>query len=314
MFLHGNDTIYDKQTESFPVGPGWNTDVQVRPVSHYRLGPPHGNCTTIPEIDIHDRQGNQKSFAFQSCTRACLAGMVVEDCGCTIPDYLEQPWETRPPGILNCNSRINVTLDELLNRTACQKNIQKTRVLDCLDHCSFPCREVEFQRDLLPTRWPARSSPLSFYDVMIYGRPYQEHFDVYKTIKFLAANQSTRAQALELLDKTTLIQDNFAKIDVFLASLTVFTMIDSAKMSVTDLFSSLGGTLNLYSGITFVVIIELIELFYMIIFRCQEKKKAKQKNKVHVIKVQSTQRSNIYPDESVWQTRYNMNPFESNYA
>ena len=214
--------------------------------------------------------------------------MVVEDCGCTIPDYLEEPWETRLPGILNCNSRINVTLDELLNRTVCQKNIQKTRVLDCLDHCSFPCREVEFQRDLLPNRWPARSSPLSFYDVMIYGRPYQEHFDVYKTIKFLAANQSTRAQALELQDKTTLIQDNFAKIDVFLASLTVFTMIDSAKMSVTDLFSSLGGTLNLYSGITFVVIIELIELFYMLIFRWQEKKKVKQKNKVHVIKVQST--------------------------
>ncbi len=61
---------------------------------------------------------------------------------CTAPDYMETPWAQRPPGVTNCNSLVNVSLDALLNRTACQKQVQRTRLVDCFDNCSFPCREV----------------------------------------------------------------------------------------------------------------------------------------------------------------------------
>ncbi len=157
---------------------------------------------------------------------------------------------------------------------------------------------MEYDRSIIPADIPSRSSSLSFYDVMIHGRPYASKFDIYKTIKVMAANQSTRGQAMQMLQKTTLIHDNFIKFDLFLASLTAFTMITNPKMSTTDLFSSLGGTLNLYSGITFVVIIELVELLYLLVFHCSQKQNQSQ---VHVLNVQP---QNEKPD--AWQTKYNM--------
>ena len=42
---------------------------------------------------------------------------------------------------------------------------------------------------------------------------------------------------------------------------------DIPKMSVTDLVSSLGGALNLWSGITAVVAVEILELLY---FSCRD--------------------------------------------
>ena len=57
-------------------------------------------------------------------------------------------------------------------------------------------------------------------------------------------------------------------------------MTDHAKYSTTDLFSNLGGTLNLYSGITFVIILELFELFFLIFYnKKKEKNKQKEKSK-----------------------------------
>ena len=48
----------------------------------------------------------------------------------------------------------------------------------------------------------------------------------------------------------------------------IVTLKDVEKMSITALFSALGGILNLYSGISCVVIIEIFELMFLLIFRC----------------------------------------------
>ncbi len=57
VFVHGNNTVYDKQIDSFPVTPGYHTEVQLKPVSHYRIDPPHGNCTNVPQVNIYTRDG-----------------------------------------------------------------------------------------------------------------------------------------------------------------------------------------------------------------------------------------------------------------
>ena len=75
---------------------------------------------------------------------------------------------------------------------------------------------------------------------------------------------STEAKAL--LYQTRLIEDNFAKVSVFFTSTNVVAIEDKRSMSLTTLFAGLGGTLNLYSGISFIIIVELIDLFYRILF------------------------------------------------
>ncbi len=55
--------------------------MQIQLLSHYRLGPPHANCTEQPRVRIYDRQGAERGFTFPSCTRACLSTIVAEQCG-----------------------------------------------------------------------------------------------------------------------------------------------------------------------------------------------------------------------------------------
>ena len=65
--------------------------------------------------------------------------------------------------------------------------------------------------DLVTSRWPAKASQISFYDMMIRGRPYAQHFTKFEEIKAkMAANQ--HAKALSMLKETTLIEDNFAQV------------------------------------------------------------------------------------------------------
>ncbi len=64
---------------------------------------------------------------------------------------------------------------------------------------------------------------------------------------------------------------------MYLATNKIVTMKDQEKMSSTALFSALGGTLNLYSGISCVVIIEVAELLFLLLFSCKDKKKKKEK-------------------------------------
>ncbi len=59
---------------------------------------------------------------------------------------------------------------------------------------------------MIPSRLPARSGALSYHDALVRGRPYADRFGVYETIHALYENETTRAQALRMLQETTLIQ------------------------------------------------------------------------------------------------------------
>ena len=155
--------------------------------------------------------------------------------------------------------------------------------MDCFDECPFLCTELEIQRQLVTTRWPDKASIIPFYDEYVVGHPYEEHFSVYKTIKAKAQNISEQQQAIEMLHQTSLIEDNFAQVDLYLGSTKLVQMTDHAKYSTTDLFSNLGGTLNLYSGITFVIVIELFELLFLIFYNIKKEKEKKKKNNKNMV-------------------------------
>ncbi len=67
------------------------------------------------------------------------------------------------------------------------------------------------EHTVIISRWPAKASHISFYDVMIRGRPYARHFTKFEEIKAkMATNQ--QAEAVTMLQDTTLIEDNFAQV------------------------------------------------------------------------------------------------------
>ena len=165
---------------------------------------------------------------------------------------------------------------------------------------------MEFKRQIITTRWPDKSSILPFYEHYIVGRPYEKHFTKYSIIKEKSLNISEQEEAMQMLRDTTLIEDNFARVDFYLGSTTLVTMTDTKKYSQTDLFSTLGGTLNLYSGITFVIIIELFELLFLIFYRKSAEKKQQEEineNAVVPIKRNAFERTE-YSKEEDFSQRY----------
>ena len=62
-----------------------------------------------------------------------------------------------------------------------------------------------------------------------------------------------------MLQDTSLITDNFAKVSVYLSSADVVVTEDHVGVGIFDLLAKIGGTLNLYSGISCIVMVEIID-------------------------------------------------------
>ena len=72
------------------------------------------------------------------------------------------------------------------------------------------------------------------------------------------------SDAVKLLLNTDLIKENFVKVNIYVDPSTVRSFIDQPAMTPADFLSKIGGTLNLYSGISFIVVLEIIDLLYCI--------------------------------------------------
>ncbi len=120
---------------------------------------------------------------------------------------------------------------------------------------------------------------LDFYRQIIQGKPFENQFSIYPEISKLLSNGNI-TEAKRLLKQTDLIEDNFAKISVYLTTANIVVIEDKPSTTLTDLFGGLGGTLNLYSGISFIILIELIDLLYNILFTNNERK-VKKMDKEH---------------------------------
>ena len=106
---------------------------------------------------------------------------------------------------------------------------------------------------LSQTTWPGRAIQQNFYDHYIAGRSYEEH---YRIIFEQATNIRKRR---ELSDEIT---DHFLAVHVYVETVAALDIRDKPQVTATSFLSQLGGALNLWAGITVVVVIEMIEFCY----------------------------------------------------
>ena len=132
-------------------------------------------------------------------------------------------------------------------------------VLDCLISASkrrhwYLFISLLFQ--LSQTVWPSHTIHQNFYDMYLANRSYERH---YRAL-FERANDSSHRK--ELFEKVT---KHFLAVHVYWESFIAVEMQDKPQLTPTSFMSQLGGSLNLWAGITVVVIIELIELCYEVV-------------------------------------------------
>ena len=111
--------------------------------------------------------------------------------------------------------------------------------------------------------WPTSPYHDNFYDEYISGHPYEHHYG------FLRDKSPWNMSPVARLSEAEQISRNFLKVHVHLDLQRVLEYEVRPEVSLTTFWSQIGGALNLWTGITVVVVIEVLELVYRVLMDCR---------------------------------------------
>ena len=111
------------------------------------------------------------------------------------------------------------------------------------------------------TAWPSGQLKASYRE-FIANRPYASHY------KAFADDNDINFTDLEQLKAERLIRQHFLKLQLYIDRTTLMDYSDQPQLSIIGYSSQLGGALDLWAGITVVVVvIEIIEVLFELIGR-----------------------------------------------
>ncbi len=267
VYVHPHNTIHNVW-EGFRAQSGHITTV----VPHYsireRLSEPHGLCKAKEEGKNEDIWNYERQFSYSKigCYESCIQEALKENCGCIAHDLssIGQNSYNQIGDVTGCSS-VKQGFQRFINMSWCTYNVGMEVIMKCyeVDTCKDECTNIWQTLQLDAVLWPIKSKQLSFYNKLIKGRHFAPKFDVYDEILSLIES-GNKTEASVLLQNVNLIENNFAKFNFIPSAFHIVKFEDIPKTKLVDVISNLGGTLNLYSGITLLVIIEIIELTWKI--------------------------------------------------
>ena len=221
---------------------------------------------------------NNKQFTNDqtACVYSCIQEQVLSKCRCVTTAFPASKQKINWTETPFCQELVS-DVKELQNKSICMKEVTDNVLSSCYSECQPECYHYRHLLTTANIMWPMNDMQLSFYNDVIKGKPFEKEFEIYANISKMASSGNDK-EAKRLLRETSLIRENFAKTSVFLGNKNLVIIEDRQAMSLTDLLASLGGTLNLYSGISFILIVEAIDLLYGLFFVCPDKKEVEQSN------------------------------------
>jgi len=142
--------------------------------------------------------------------------------------------------------------------------------------CPKPCNEMRFDQTITNAEgWPSPARQLSFYNTYIKPHPeiYGNKFDDYGKIEKQSKNMTTD-EIMNEIKQIGLIENNFIQLNIQFTQNNKVISNDIPSVTWDTLFATLGGTLNLWMGITILFAAEVMELIFSIIsVACFKEKK-----------------------------------------
>ena len=262
-------TMHQPNTKPFvtfhgtSVSPGTLTISKVSLKKHHRLPAPYENCIKASQSRFIQQDGSPMRYTALSCCNACVEDRVAQKCHCrdgTLPAILWYELAHLP----FCGDA-HADLDVLLQRLNCAHRVRKMDTVSCHQSCDDPCNEATYDATASHMEWPDASDVNYFYDTYIKGAPVEELFG---TIHELTGGDCERLnQSCSHFDHVTeKIKSSFVVIRSHLFNHRYITIGSAPAITSTSLISEIGGALNLWSGISLVVIVEVLEVVLRLIF------------------------------------------------
>ncbi len=216
------------------------------------------------------------SYSAESCQAYCIGLEIIEKCKCIDVEFshnlfLSYVNETLP----YCYSP-NATITQAINTMKCAADTAEKQTKPCSDMCEPPCEQDSYYTVASTAKWPRRIMYRNFYNSLIADKPYASQFSLLG--KDCSENQCT---AQELMEMDYLVSDHFTKVYIYLSSTSHTKLVDTPKLSIPALLAQLGGALNLWSGITVIVLVELLDFIFKIFITSNSKKNGEQTGDHH---------------------------------
>ena len=227
------DTDCEITYTSGPVAPpGFLASVRIKKDLYTRLPEPHGKCND----DIIN-------YTFGRCVDQTFLHEYFNVCNCTYGPGFALEEQDLP---------VCFTVDQpqssLIENSKCIHGVTPIAAAKS-SRCAEKCSEFKFSGDPSYTTWPLPYQYSSFYRQFVENKPYEQRFRQ-------ALNETGCSSQSKIKE---LIKENFVKIDFSLNTKTYLEFQEVPKYTVFSFVGTLGGALNLWTGITAVVVIEIIE-------------------------------------------------------
>ncbi len=254
MTLGEETTFLDPDSRGIEIIPNFVNVVRVQQSRRVRLPAPYGNCKDREAIKDTDSYRLKFTYTRDTCYSACVEYEIVKKCQChDVGQY----------GTLRSMFR-NISMcgvtDEgrqtLLERMKCVQDLRNALRKRCLAQCVSPCQETRL------------SHQVSYLELLP-----QEVIKSLVLTNRTVPDVSTEKHLSSLVPTEKIDPANVAWVIVKRESDSFFLIQDQIGITFYDLLSKLGGTFNLWSGITMFVFVELLDFFCRICNRkfCREK-------------------------------------------
>ena len=287
VVIHPRNTVPDL-IEGDTVAPGHETTIRVTPTSIELLPHPYGECVDKKYLEypnehhVDPHEPNQPYFyTSETCRSICYQEHVIEQCGCIDPVYSytenqigrheEIPFcgnttFIEHTGIGHVMSVSKEKMVGILRRMTCSIRVRQTvELLKC--SCPRPCEYNIYDKSYSQTPWPTTDHQLGFVQRYINGTLMHAQFSEYIDLMYayFSHNLTDAEQLHDILSKWNKLERNFLQINVLLANKRYEVVSEHPVVTWDIILANMGGMFNLWIGVSFITLIELLELVYRLV-------------------------------------------------
>ncbi|ELT95801.1 hypothetical protein CAPTEDRAFT_195248 [Capitella teleta] len=260
LALHSTTEPFDFKRKSMLLPPGHISAVNIDISQRHRLQAPYGQCTPNTPDAFFVQSGANAPYSRKACHAACVQANITEYCGCRDPSMAATYTlaETKLPFC----SGPRETYAERMETSQCALLRTAAISTDCHKGCSQACQKLDVTPTLTTALWPRPSQQLGLYKTFIRGKTYADKFKEYESILQEFEKTGNETKALHSLNQFSSIQKNFVLVEVIRSQVGISIVADQVKTTPSDLVSTIGSLLNLYSGITVIILVEIIDYIF----------------------------------------------------
>ena len=236
LFIH-NQSANPSASMGVNIDPSKQTDISIQRTFIQKEPDPYSDCISLENYDSYYYKfliGLNRTYRQQDCFDLCLQKMIIDSCGC---------YDLNFPMVYNSTSCLSLEQFDC-TRFAYVKFKSSKINEECLALCPLECESINY--DLLISSTASLS---------------KQGYDLIE--KLIDRFTSGFSQYKLTYDE---VRQKFIALNVYYSDLSYVKISETPKTSFFDLLSNLGGTLGLYIGISFLSLVELVEIFLEIFF------------------------------------------------